>query len=40
MAGDLTPTDGLHALTMAGVNAGVWRPLQFVDETVLRELLA
>jgi hypothetical protein len=32
--------DWLHALKLAGVDAGVWRHMDFVDETVLRELLA
>lgn len=30
----------LHALADAGIDTGVWRPMQYLDETVLRELTA
>jgi hypothetical protein len=40
--GTVTPEQRkwLEALADAGVDAGVWRPMQYLDETVLRELTA
>lgn len=32
--------DWLDALKNAGVDVGVWRPMHYLDETVLRELTA
>lgn len=40
--GRLTPKqlEWLHALEAAGIDAGVWRPTQLLDGTVLTELTA